>query len=66
VIERSADRLLGLVSDILFAARLQDGRLQLDFEPVDVTRLIGEAVEEAKPRGPRARASRSWQLATVS
>jgi CheY-like chemotaxis protein/signal transduction histidine kinase len=26
VIERSADRLLGLVSDILFAARLQDGR----------------------------------------
>jgi signal transduction histidine kinase len=54
VIERSADRLLGLVSDILFAARLQDGRLQLDFERVDVTRLIREAVEEAKPRAESA------------
>jgi signal transduction histidine kinase len=54
VIERSADRLLGLVSDILFAARLQDGRLQLDFERVAVTRLIGEAVEAAKPRAESA------------
>jgi signal transduction histidine kinase len=54
VIERSADRLLGLVSDILFAARLQDGRLQLDFERVDMKRLVAEAVEAAKPRAESA------------
>jgi signal transduction histidine kinase len=54
VIERSADRLLGLVSDLLFAARLQEGRLELEREPVDVVRLVSEAVEAARPRAERA------------
>jgi signal transduction histidine kinase len=54
VIERSADRLLGLVSDLLFAARLQEGRLELEREPVDVVRLVTEAVEEARPRAESA------------
>ena len=30
IVERNAERLLGLVSDLLFTARLQDGRLELE------------------------------------
>jgi signal transduction histidine kinase len=50
IVERNAQRLLGLVNDLLFAARLQSGRLQLEFEPVDVRALVLESVEAARPR----------------
>jgi signal transduction histidine kinase len=54
IVERNADRLLGLVSDLLFAARLQDGRLELQREPVDLRSLVVEAVESARPRAESA------------
>jgi signal transduction histidine kinase len=50
IIDRNAERLIDLVSDILFAARLQDGRLVLDLHPVDVNQLVQQAVDEARPR----------------
>jgi signal transduction histidine kinase len=50
IVDRNAERLLGLVSDLLFAARLQDGRLELDRERVDLRTLVLEAVESARPR----------------
>ena len=55
IIERNAERLIDLVSDILFAARLQDGRLLLDLHPVDVNQLVSQAVAEARPRAEQAR-----------
>jgi signal transduction histidine kinase len=54
IIERNSARLLGLVSDLLFAARLQDGRLVLDLAPVELRVLVEQAVEEARPRAERA------------
>jgi signal transduction histidine kinase len=54
IIERNAARLIDLVSDILFAARLQDGRLVLDLQPVDMNQLALQAVTEAKPRAEQA------------
>jgi signal transduction histidine kinase len=54
IIERNAERLLGLVADVLFAARLQEGQLRLDLEPVDLSRLVAHAVEEAEPRAGAA------------
>jgi len=54
IIERNAGRLIDLVSDILFAARLQDGRLLLDLQPVDVNELVLHAVEAARPRAAQA------------
>jgi signal transduction histidine kinase len=54
IIERNAGRLIDLVSDILFAARLQDGRLLLDLQPVDVNDLALRAVAEARPRAAQA------------
>lgn len=54
IIERNAGRLIDLVSDILFAARLQDGRLVLDLHLVDVNELVLQAVAEARPRAAQA------------
>jgi signal transduction histidine kinase len=54
IVERNADRLLGLVSDLLFAARMQDGRLELQQERVDLRELVADAVESARPRAESA------------
>ena len=50
IVDRNAQRLLGLVSDLLFTARLQDGRLELEREEVDLTGLVVHAVDSARPR----------------
>jgi signal transduction histidine kinase len=50
IVDRNAQRLLGLVSDLLFAARLQDGRLDLDREDVDFAEVVAHSVESARPR----------------
>jgi signal transduction histidine kinase len=49
VVQRNASRLLGLVSDLLFAARLQSGSLVLDAKPVDLCVLAEQAVASARP-----------------
>ncbi|MHB8469652.1 MAG: sensor histidine kinase [Gaiellaceae bacterium] len=53
VVARSSERLLRLVNDLLFVARLQAGRLVLDPAPVDLAKLGLEAVDEARPRAER-------------
>lgn len=50
IVDRNAQRLLGLVSDLLFTARLQDGRLELDRAEVGLTELVRHAVDSARPR----------------
>ena len=54
VVERNAARLLALVNDLLFVARLQSGRLELDLEGVDVAKLVAESVATAKPQAADA------------
>jgi signal transduction histidine kinase len=54
IVERNADRLLALVSDLLFAARLQYGRLELEQLPVDLQTLVREAADSARPRAKAA------------
>jgi signal transduction histidine kinase len=50
IVERNADRLLALVSDLLFAARLQHGHLELAREPVALRSLVEQCVASARPR----------------
>jgi PAS domain S-box-containing protein len=45
VLERNIERMIGLVGDVLEAARLQAERLGIRKEPVDLTRLAREAFE---------------------
>jgi signal transduction histidine kinase len=47
VIERNADRLLRLVSDLLMLTRIESGALPLDLDPVDVPRLVADSVMTA-------------------
>jgi signal transduction histidine kinase len=54
IVDRNASRLLSLVSDLLFAARLQDGRLDLERSDVDMRRVVVQAVESARPRADNA------------
>ena len=49
VVQRNAHRLLGLVSDLLFAAQVQAGRVTLEKDLVSVSELLDEAVAAALP-----------------
>ena len=54
LIERSTDRLLRLVNQILELSRLRAGVLPLSREPVDLERVVGRAVEELRPQAEEA------------
>ncbi len=49
IVDRNAARLLALVNDLLFVARIQSGRLELDLQQVDVGALVAESVASAQP-----------------
>jgi signal transduction histidine kinase len=50
IVSRNADRLLTLVNDLLFVARLQSGNLDLDIAEVDLAELAEHTVAAAAPR----------------
>jgi signal transduction histidine kinase len=50
VVARSSERLLRLVDDLLFVARLQAGTLVLTRTELDLSGIAAQAVEEARPR----------------
>jgi signal transduction histidine kinase len=50
VVQRNSDRLLRLVNDLLFVARLEAGELDLHPTELDLGACVRQAVEEARPR----------------
>ncbi len=50
IVSRSSERLLRLVDDLLFVARLQAGRLVLERSHLDLCTIAAQAVVEARPR----------------
>jgi signal transduction histidine kinase len=50
VVSRNADRLMTLVDDLLFVARLQAGGIQLRLGQVDLAELAAECIEGVRPR----------------
>jgi signal transduction histidine kinase len=54
IVARNSERLLALVTDLLFAARLQYGRLELERSPVDLRSLVEQCVDSARPRAQAA------------
>jgi signal transduction histidine kinase len=54
IIQRSSDRLLRLVNQILDIQRLRAGLLPLQRGPVDLERLVGRAVDELRPQAEEA------------
>jgi PAS domain S-box-containing protein len=54
VIERNANRLLKLVTDLLFTAQVESGRFSLDLRELDIVPVIAAAIESAAPAAERA------------
>jgi signal transduction histidine kinase len=50
IVSRSSERLLRLVDDLLFVARLQAGRLILERSHLDLCTIAAQATQEAQPR----------------
>jgi len=50
VVARNADRLLHLVNDLLFVARLEAGELDLHPDELDLVSVVRQSVAEAEPR----------------
>jgi signal transduction histidine kinase len=50
VVNRNARRLLRLVGDLLFVARLEAGRMDLEETEFDLAEVVAESVEAALPR----------------
>jgi signal transduction histidine kinase len=55
IVSRSSERLLRLVDDLLFVARLQAGRLILERSSLDLCTLAAQAAQEARPRAEARR-----------
>ena len=49
IMQRNAKRLLRLVGDLLFLARIQSGSLHLEFGETDLTEVIENAIDETRP-----------------
>lgn len=68
-IERNANRLLRLVSDLLFTAQVESGRFQLQEQPVDLHALLQSALDTAVPtatgRGVRLQLSAARESIAV-
>jgi PAS domain S-box-containing protein len=54
IVDRNADRLLGLVTDLLFIAELDAGKLTIERRPVQLAHIAAESVEAANPRADAA------------
>jgi signal transduction histidine kinase len=49
VMNRNSDRLLRLVSDLLFVAQAESGKVTLDFQALDLAEVTREAVDATRP-----------------
>jgi signal transduction histidine kinase len=49
VIDRNAERLMHLVGDLLDVAQIESGRIALDLVDDELTRLVAQSVEAARP-----------------
>jgi len=54
IVDRNADRLLHLVSDLLILAQADAGRLSFDWTDVDLLPLVAQCVQAAQPAAERA------------
>lgn len=63
VVDRNAKRLLRLVGDMLFVAQVEAGRLSLERGPLDLTQVVADSVEAARPAAERGGVSLRFDTA---
>jgi PAS domain S-box-containing protein len=54
IVDRNAERLLGLVNDLLAVAQAEAGKLRFDWADVELEPLLAQCVEAARPAAERA------------
>lgn len=64
IINRNSRRMLRLVGDLLFVARLEAGRVDLERVRFDPAHLVEDSVEVAEPRAAHARVSLEREVET--
>jgi signal transduction histidine kinase len=60
VVSRGSERLLRLIDDLLFVARVQAGQLVLAPTELDLAEIVRQALDEARPRAERQRLELSY------
>ncbi len=65
VVSRNSERLLALVNDLLFVARLQTGEIALEPAEVDLAEVVREGVRSMEPRAAAKRIALTRSLAPV-
>ncbi len=65
VVSRNTERLQKLVDDLLFAARLQAGRLEVELGDVDLGEIARHTVETLRPRAEAAGVELGLELAEL-
>jgi PAS domain S-box-containing protein len=63
ILDRNVDRMAALVADVLQVARLQSGKLGIERQPMDLHRVVAEAVESFQE--PAEQAGLSLELRTT-
>ena len=66
VADRSADRLLRLVNDLLFVARFEAGELELRPTELDLAAVVRQSVEESGPRAAAGGVELTCEAGAVS
>jgi signal transduction histidine kinase len=59
IVDRNSERLLGLVTDLLFLAQIEAGKLAIEVGPVELDTIVQECIESSSP----VAASRGVELA---
>jgi signal transduction histidine kinase len=65
VVARNAERLLALVNDLLFVARLQAGEMSLERAEVDLADIVRDAVHALEPRAAAKGITLTWAVDSV-
>ena len=65
VVARNSDRLLRLVNDLLFVARLQAGDVMLEEEDLDLAELVRDGVRAMEPRAAGKEITLTCEVETV-
>ena len=48
-VTRNVNRLTGLVDDLLFVARIDEGKTQLVIDRIDIAEMLGQAIDASRP-----------------